>query len=176
MWSPLVALEEGSAPTRRVETSGKRLVTFEAVIVLVVVVVDMLKVAGVLWSSGALNWTRLPAVCFGRILELWTLKSGRVKDTVSDLQSVCKGVADSLLHDRAWLKEIYKSAVDKRSCNWKRSRPHAKPPPRALNSAQRAAVGLRTSLTKPTQLQGRFHDQYWGLKASRTTIRPRRII
>jgi hypothetical protein len=37
-----VALEEGSAPTRRVETSGKRLVTFEAVIEVVVDVVDIL--------------------------------------------------------------------------------------------------------------------------------------
>ena len=38
-----MALEEGSPPTRRVETSGKRLVTLDAVIVLVVVVVDMFR-------------------------------------------------------------------------------------------------------------------------------------
>ena len=37
-----MALEEGAAPTRRVETLGKRLVTFEAVIELIVVVVDIL--------------------------------------------------------------------------------------------------------------------------------------
>jgi len=37
-----VASEEGAAPTRRVETPGKRLATFEAVIELIVVVVDIL--------------------------------------------------------------------------------------------------------------------------------------
>jgi hypothetical protein len=89
-------LEEGAAPTRRVETSGKRLVTFEAVIEVVVVVVDIFNVGEALrpWF----NWTRLSGFAC-RNPKRRAHKLVKEKMQFRNLQTRCEGVSCSLLHD-----------------------------------------------------------------------------